>query len=42
MGAMMFVIALTIFMKYDELIDERYKELIYHNRYVELYKDNIG
>lgn len=41
-SAMIFVLALTIYMKFDKLINERYTELIYHNRYVELYKDNIG
>lgn len=40
-GAMVFVLALTIYIKFDKLINERYKELIYHNRYVELYKDDI-
>lgn len=40
-SAMIFVLALTMYMKIDRVINERYNELIYHNRYAELYKDNI-
>ena len=40
-GAMLFVLALTIYIKFDKIINDRYEELIYHNRYVEIHKDNI-
>lgn len=39
-GAIIFVLSLTIFMRYDDLLNDRYERLFYNNKYVEMYKDN--
>lgn len=41
LGALIFILALSVYMKFDKLLNDRYDEILYHNRYVELYKDNI-
>lgn len=41
LAAILFVMALSIWMKLDKIMDKRYKQVLYNRRYAELEKNYI-